>query len=97
MTVVLIGFLVLTTNINTDRSSNKSLTRELDRVVHQDDADRPKTTGEWNREARKTEDAPGKRVERIAKESAEAVKQWGSVYPDTAKRSADSVDENTNR
>jgi len=95
--VVLVGFLVLTTNANIERGNTKAVTRELDRVVHQDNADRPKTTGEWNREARQTEDAPGKRTQRIAKESAEAVKQWGSVYPDTAKRSADSVDENTNR
>jgi hypothetical protein len=95
--VVLVGFLLLTTNVNTERSSNKALTRELDKVVHQDDADRPKTTGEWNREARETENAPGERVKRIAKESAEAVKQWGSVYPDTAKRSAESLDENASR
>ncbi|MBD2299833.1 hypothetical protein H6G80_31600 [Nostoc sp. FACHB-87] len=93
--VVLVGFLVLTTNANIERGNTKAVTRELDRVVHQDKADRPKTTGEWNREARQTENDPGKRAERIAKESAEAVKQWGSVYPDTAKRSANSVDENT--
>jgi len=97
LAVVLVGFIVLTTNVNADRGNTKAVTRDLDRVVHQDNADRPKTTGEWNREARQTEDAPGKRVQRIAKESAEAVKQFGGVYPDTAKRSADSVDENTNR
>ncbi|MBD2447591.1 hypothetical protein H6G76_10490 [Nostoc sp. FACHB-152] len=97
LAVVLVGFIVLTTNVNADRGNTKAVTKELDRVVHQDNADRPKTTGEWNREARQTEDAPGKRVQRIAKESAEAVKQFGGVYPDTAKRSANSVDENVNR
>jgi hypothetical protein len=97
LVVVLVGFIVLTTNVNADRGNTNAVTKELDRVVHQDKADRPKTTGEWNREARQTEDAPGKRVQRIAKESAEAVKQFGDVYPNTAKRSADSVNKNVNR
>lgn len=88
--IALVGFLVLTTNLDSRIDSGRSsdaVTRRLDQVVHQDDADRPKTTGEWNREARQTEDAPGKRAERIAKESGEALKQFGSVYPDTANRS----------
>lgn len=96
-TIVLIGFLVLTTgsnyNINSGRSQD-NFTRKLDKVVHQDDADRPKTTGEWNQEARQTEDAPGERAKRIAKESGEALKQWGSVYTDTAKRSANELQNN---
>jgi len=89
--IALVGFLVLTTSLNSSIDSgrsSKNVTKRLDQVVHQDDADRPKTTGEWNREARQTEDAPGERAKRIAKESGEAVKQWGSVYPDTAKRTA---------
>ncbi|MBD2503274.1 hypothetical protein [Anabaena azotica] len=89
--IALVGFLVLTTSLNSSIDSgrsSKNVTKRLDQVVHQDDADRPKTTGEWNREARQTEDAPGERAKRIAKESGEAVKQFGSVYPDTAKRTA---------
>ncbi|AUT02925.1 hypothetical protein CLI64_22350 [Nostoc sp. CENA543] len=95
--VVLVGFLVLTTGLNSNIESGRNVdavTRRLDKVVHQDDADRPKTTGEWNREARQTEDAPVQRAKRIAKESGEAIKQWGSVYPDTAKRSADELQDN---
>ncbi|WP_325078510.1 hypothetical protein [Sphaerospermopsis aphanizomenoides] len=72
-------------------SSSDSVTRRLDRVVHKDDADRPKTTGEWHQEARETENAPGERAKRITKQSGEALKQWGSVYPDTAKRSAEEL------
>jgi hypothetical protein len=89
--IALVGFLVLTTSLNSSIDSGRStnnVTKRLDQVVHQDDADRPKTTGEWNREARQTEDAPGERAKRIAKESGEAVKQFGSVYPDTAQRTA---------
>ncbi|QLE56787.1 hypothetical protein [Nostoc sp. TCL26-01] len=91
--VVLVGFLVLTTNINSGRNS-EAVTRRLDQVVHQDDAQRPKTTGEWNQEARETEEVPGERAKRIAKESGEAIKQWGSLYPNTAQRSANELQEN---
>ncbi|KAF3884331.1 MULTISPECIES: hypothetical protein [Nostocales] len=87
VSVVLVGFLVLTTSVNADRSA-QAVTKKVDQAIQRDTSDRPKTTGEWNREARKTEDDPGKRAQRIAKESAEAVKDFGSVYPDTAKRTA---------
>lgn len=92
--ITLVGFLVLATSLDSSIESGRnsdSVTRRLDKVVHQDDADRPKTTGEWHKEARQTENAPGERAKRIAKESGEAIKQWGSVYPDTAKRSADEL------
>ncbi|MEA5564556.1 MULTISPECIES: hypothetical protein [unclassified Anabaena] len=95
--IALVGFLVLTTSLNSNIDTGRSrdtVIRRLDKVVHQDDADRPKTTGEWNKEARQTEDAPGERAKRIAKESGEALKQWGSVYPDTAKRSANELQDN---
>ncbi|MUG91128.1 hypothetical protein F7734_00870 [Scytonema sp. UIC 10036] len=85
--VVLVGFLVLTTSVNADRGT-QAVTKRVDQAVRQDTSDRPKTTGEWNKEARETEDAPGERVQRIAKESAEAVKDFGSLYPDTVKRTA---------
>ena len=49
---------------------------------------RPKTTNEWYKEARETEDSPGERLGNIAEESAQAVKEFGSIYPDTAKRTA---------
>ncbi len=85
--VVLVGFLLLTTNVAPE--SNKALANEIKSVVHQDGSQRPKTTGEWNKEARETEGAPGERLQKIGKESAEAVKDFGSVYQNTAKRSAE--------
>ncbi|WP_066383311.1 MULTISPECIES: hypothetical protein [unclassified Anabaena] len=97
LAMTLVGFLVLATSLDSKIESGRSsdsVTRRLDKVVQQDDADRPKTTGEWNKEARQTEDAPGERAKRIAKESGEAVKQWGSVYTDTAKRSANDLQNN---
>ncbi|GAB1541351.1 hypothetical protein NUACC21_40220 [Scytonema sp. NUACC21] len=87
LAVVLVGLIVLTTNANVqDRS--QVLTKKIDQAVHQGDSQRPKTTGEWNKEARETEDAPGERLQKIATESAEAVKDWGELYPDTIKTSA---------
>jgi hypothetical protein len=92
LAVVLVGFMLLTTNINSDIESGRhsqAVTKKIDKVIHQDDSQRPKTTGEWNREARETEGAPGERLKNIVEESAEAVKDMGSVYPNTAERSTD--------
>jgi hypothetical protein len=88
ISVVLVGFLLLTTNV-APKQSNNALADNINSVVHQDGSQRPKTTGEWNKDARETEGAPGERLKKIGKQSAEAVKDFGSLYPDTAKRSAD--------
>ncbi|WP_371418221.1 hypothetical protein [Anabaena sp. UHCC 0253] len=88
---------MLTTSLNSSIESGRSsdnITRKLNKIVRQDDADRPKTTGEWNKEARETEDDPVERAKRIAKESGEALKQWGSVYSDTANKSANDLQNN---
>lgn len=85
LAVALVGFLLLTTNVE---SKNQALTNKVDEAIHQNDSQRPKTTGEWNREARETEGSPGERLKKIGKESAEAVKDFGSLYPDTAERTA---------
>lgn len=87
LAVVFVGFVVLTANVGTDRGA-QAITKRIDETVHQGDSQRPKTTGEWNKEARETKGAPGERVQRIAKETKEAVQDWGEVYPDTAERSA---------
>lgn len=94
LAIALVGFVVLTINVDGDRTS-KAATSRVDQLVHQDDSQRPKTTGEWEKEARETEGDPGERLKRIGKQSAEAVKDFGSVYPDTAKRSARELQENT--
>ncbi|MDF5718269.1 MAG: hypothetical protein PUP93_31480 [Rhizonema sp. NSF051] len=86
ISVLLVGFLLLTTNVAP--GSNKALADEINSVVHQDGSQRPKTTGEWNKDARETEGNPGERAKKIGQQSAEAVKDFGSLYPDTAERSA---------
>jgi hypothetical protein len=103
LVAVMVGFLLLSTSIGCNSqtrnltSQNPDLTSKVLDRVHQNDSDRPKTTGEWNREARQVEGMPGKRIERIGKESAEAVKEFGGVYPDTAKRSANELKNQTSK
>lgn len=90
-TVALVGFLLLTTNVALGQD-NSTLGEKVREQVHQTDkADRPKTTGEWNQEARETEGSPGKRLQRIGKESAEAFKQFGSGYVEGTKETARDV------
>ncbi len=96
LAVVLVGFLVLTTNM-TSGYSNQDLGQRVRQQVEQNDAQRPKTTGQWNREARETEDSPGERLQRIGKQSAEAFKEFGSGYVEGAKETARDVGNNAAR
>jgi hypothetical protein len=80
------AFILLTTTNAYPKADNQALGQQVREQVHQiDQTDKPKTTGEWNQEARETEGKPGKRVQRIAKESGEALKQFGSGYVEGAK------------
>jgi hypothetical protein len=85
--ILLIGVVLLTTNVDRGISEQK-LGKVVDQDIHQDNEKRPKTTGEWNKQSRETEGKPGERLKRVGEQSAEAVKDFGSVFPDTAKRSA---------
>lgn len=78
--------ILLTTNIALGQN-DQAMGRSLNEVVHQEDSQRPKTTGEWNQQARETKGAPGERLKRIGEQSVEAVKDFGAVYPDTAQKS----------
>ncbi|MGF1937845.1 MAG: hypothetical protein RM347_026260 [Nostoc sp. ChiQUE02] len=90
LAVVLAGFLVLTTNVDYGQN-DKALGERVREQVQQDDAQRPKTIGEWNKEARETEGSPGERLQKIGKESAEAFKQFGSGYVEGAQKTASDV------
>ena len=76
------------------RSSDR-VVNKIEKTLNNSDSDRPKTTGEWNREAEQTEDKPGTRAERIAKETGEAVKDFGEMYQNTAERSGKALQEQT--
>ncbi|MEA5601123.1 hypothetical protein [Nostoc sp. UHCC 0252] len=88
--VVLVGFLVLTTNV-TYGQNDKGLKERVREQIEQNDAQRPKTTGQWNKEARETEGSLGKRLEKIGEESAEAFKEFGSGYVEGAQKTASDV------
>ncbi len=88
--VALVGFVLLTTNVDIGKN-DQALPANLRDRIDQNDTDRPKTTGEWNREARETRDNPGERFKRIGKESAEAFKEFGSGYAKGAQKTADDV------
>jgi hypothetical protein len=93
LTVVWVGVLLLTTNLGIG-NDNSILNKGTDKVVSPNDAQRPQTTKQWMNEAK--EDVPlTDRVGQIAEDSAEAVKDFGKMYQDTAKRSARSLEEDT--
>jgi hypothetical protein len=83
---VLMSVLVIASIVDSDLSPN-AITKEIDKTIHQDKEQRPKTTQEWNKQSRETEGKPGERIKRIEKQSVEAFKDFGSMYSDTAKRS----------
>lgn len=93
--VVLVSSLFFANHIGATANS-KAVTQKLDEVVHQNDSERPKTTGEWNKEAREVKGEPGERLKRIGKQSGEAVKEFGSIYPDTAQKSASELKNSSN-
>lgn len=95
LSVVAIGFILLNTTPAPDRASKETI-EKLDRMVHQENPDRPKTTKEWQQQAREVKGKPGERIERIGEQSADAVKEFGQMYPDVAKRSERELEKNTN-
>ncbi|MHC5938811.1 hypothetical protein [Nostoc sp.] len=90
LAVALVGFLVLTTNV-TSGQNDKALGERVREQVQQDDSQRPRTIGEWNKEARETKGSPGKRLQKIGEESAEAFKQFGAGYVEGAQKTAGDV------
>lgn len=92
LAVVLVGFLLLTTNIDSG-SNNKALPKQINEIAHDRDSVRPKTTREWEKERRETENSPGERLGRIGKESAKAFEEFGSGYVEGAKQTANQAKE----
>ena len=91
--IVLVGFLILSINDGPSRSETQQAIKKLDQTVHQEDSTRPKTTGEWEQQAREVKGRPVERLKRIGKQSAEAVKDFGSMYSDTAERSSEALND----
>ena len=90
LAVVVVGFLVLTTNVS-DGPNDKGLKERVREQVEQNDAQRPKTVGQWFKDARETEDSPGERLQKIGQQSGEALKEFGGGYVKGAKETASDV------
>ena len=90
LAVVVVGFLVLTTNVS-DGPNDKGLKERVRQQVEQNDAQRPKTVGQWFKDARETEDSPGERLQKIGQQSGEAFKEFGGGYVKGAKETASDV------
>ena len=92
LAVVVVGFLVLTTNVNYGQEQNdKGLKERVSEQVEQNDVQRPKTVGQWFKDARETEDSPGERLQKIGQQSGEAFKEFGGGYVKGAKETASDV------
>jgi hypothetical protein len=92
LSVVLVGLIMLTTNV-ASADNNKGLKEKVKEDIEQNDAQRPKTVGQWYKDARQTNDAPGERAKKIGQQSAEAFKEFGSGYVEGAKNTASDVGE----
>lgn len=57
-----------------------------------EDVGRPRTMGQWEAENESLEGQPGKQLKRIAKESADAVKNMAEIYPQNAKTLTPGID-----
>jgi hypothetical protein len=90
LAIVLVGFSLLTSN-SALADNNTGLKERVREQVEQNDAQRPKTLGDWNKDARETEGSPGKRIQKIGQQSAEAFKEFGSGYVEGAKETAHDI------
>jgi hypothetical protein len=91
LAIVMVGLSVLTTNIDPALSKQDAIGK-IDKMLQQDDdPNRPKTTAQWQQQARETKGQPGEKLKRIGEQSADAVKEFGSMYPEVAKNSAEEL------
>ncbi|MBH8554535.1 hypothetical protein I8751_19640 [Nostocaceae cyanobacterium CENA357] len=97
LAVVLVGSLLLTTNVTLGSQNNKDLGERVREQIQQNDSPRPKTTGQWNKEARETEGSPGERLKRIGEQSAEAFKEFGSGYVEGTQETARGVQDSASQ
>lgn len=95
VSTLIIGVLILSTNVDPDLASKGAIDR-LEVKVQQEDTQRPKTTRQWQRQAREVEGRPGERAKRIGEQSADAIKEFGEVYPKVADESANELENSVN-
>ncbi len=87
LTSVLLGVFLLTSGASSYATNNANTADTINDKVFESNSERPTTTDEWYQKAEETEDEPLERAKEIGKESAQAIKEWGEVYPDVVDRS----------
>ena len=83
LSIVFIGFLILTINTELVPLNNQALGNQLNNEIHQDGESRPKTTEEWSQQASETDGRPVERLKRVGVQTTEALKDFGEMYKDT--------------
>jgi hypothetical protein len=94
LSIALIAVIFLIAPAETPRN-NPDLGRRIENVLERRDSDRPTTTREWEQEAEEVKGKPGERLKRIGEESKDAFKEFGELYPDTAERTGEDLEERT--
>jgi hypothetical protein len=89
LAVVMLGVLLLTTNTYITPGDNKALGKEVSDRAHLNETQRPRTTGEWQKEAEEVKGNPVERIKRIGEDSAEALRDFGSGYVEGAKKTTE--------
>jgi hypothetical protein len=88
LTTTLLGVILLTSGVSSYATNGNSADANISSKIFEGNPERPTTTREWKQEARQTEDRPLERVKEIGKETKEAVKDWGKLYPNVTERTA---------
>lgn len=81
-----LGVILLTSGVSSIATNNNDAADKISNKIFEGNPERPTTTREWKQEAHETKNQPLERVKEIGKETKEAVKDWGKVYPDVAER-----------
>ena len=84
LTTVLLGAILLTNGVSSTATNGKTAADVVGSDVVESNPERPTTTRDWRQQARRTEDAPLERAKEIGKETGEALKDWGGLYPEVA-------------
>jgi hypothetical protein len=82
--IAFVGLFLLTTSIDSaDLNSRTKAT--LNDIVEQGANGRPMTTRQWKNENESLQGKPAEQAKEIAKESADAIKKMGKIYPENAR------------
>ena len=87
LSAVLLGAILLTNGVSIAATNGKTAADVVGSDVVESNPERPTTTRDWRQEARRTEGDPLEKAKEIGKETKEAIKDMGKLYPDVAESS----------